>query len=52
MNNMSANNILKTDWERVGQQKLIEILTTLDLKKLNKVQKRVNRTLEEKKKLV
>ena len=51
MNNRSTNNILNTEWERVGQQKLIEILTTSDLKKLNKIQKRINKTLEEKKNL-
>ena len=28
------NNILNTDWEKSGQQRLIEILTTADLKKL------------------
>ena len=45
------NNILNTDWEKSGQQRLIEILTTADLKKLNKIKKRINRTFEEKKKL-
>ena len=47
----SKSNVLKAGWEKKGQQKLIEILTTLDLKKLNKIDKRVSRTLEVKKKL-
>ena len=49
--NTSTDNILKADWEKTGQQKLIQILTTSDLKKLNKIKKRINKTLEEKKKL-
>lgn len=49
--NGAANNILITNWEKIGQQKLIETLTTLDLKILNKTQKRIKRTLEVKKQL-